>query len=51
MTNWLIRLSCCIPIIVGAALIVKTFLIAPYAVTVIEFDIIEAPMKKGDREI
>lgn len=51
MTKWLIRLACCIPIIAGTALIVKIFLIEPYAATVIEFDIIEAPMKKGDREI
>lgn len=51
MTNWLIRAAFCLPIIIGAALIIKIFLIEPYAVTMIEFDVIEAPMKKGDREI
>lgn len=47
---WLIRLACCIPLLLLVALTVKWYMVEPYSYSVIDFEIAPA-MKKGDREI
>lgn len=50
--SWLIRLACCIPLLMLLALTVKWKLIEPYSINVVNFDVEPEPVaKKGDREI
>ena len=55
MKDWLIRAAISIPLLCGLALILKHYLIEPYSVSTIEFDIqfevIQVDRSnKGDRE-
>ena len=51
--NWLIRAAISIPLLCGLALIVKAYLIEPYSVINMDFDVQfeEIHSGKGDREI
>lgn len=52
MQNWLIRAALITPVMIVLALILKIYLIAPYGVNVLEFEIeVEKVLKKSDREI
>lgn len=54
MTNWLIRAAISIPLLCGLALILKHYLIKPYSVVTVEFELIDDGIfrsQKGDREI
>lgn len=52
MTNWLIRLAYCIPLLLLVALVVKWYMIKPYSIgngiIIIEEYYV---LKKGDKEI
>lgn len=51
MTAWLIRAICITPFLIGLAFTVKHYMIEPYGMSVLEFEIeAEKVLKKGDRE-
>ena len=53
MKNWLLRAICITPILIGLALIIKTYMVEPYGVTtILEFELkADRILRKGDREI
>lgn len=52
MKSFLIRTIYITPILIGLAFAVKVYLIEPYKMSVIDFEVgVERVMKKGDREI
>lgn len=52
MKSWLIRAVLIAPVMIILALILKVYLIEPYGVSALEFEIeVEKVLKKGDREI
>ena len=52
MKSWVIRAILITPVMIVLALILKIYLIVPYGVSALEFEIeVEKVLKKGDREI
>lgn len=52
MKSFLFRSICITPFLIGLAFVVKHYMVEPYGMSVLEFEIeAEKVLKKGDREI
>lgn len=50
--NWFIRAICITPVLIGIALLIKNYLVEPYGIGMVRFEIeVQKILRKGDRQI